>query len=383
MIESTTVAGLPTSASPAEQQAAALFENAGWEVVREAAASSSSGMVFRRSEISYAVRVKSGSEGRGDRLIPLWSQACLQAKRAAGGHQTPLAIVAAPQVSPRVAEQVLAFAAEYAPEAGAGVMDSAGLRMFQGPFLDDLNAEARDPGALRAGGREPANIFSDLNQWMLKVLLAPELPETMLSAPRSHYRSASDLARAANVSVMSATRLVRQLREEGYLDASPRHLELVRREDLFRRWQASTMRPVKEVPSRFLSRGDPAAQLRRLVDGGRACLGLFAAADALGLGFVDGVPPHLYADGSRASADPAAWRQLIPVPPGQVPDLIVRVAPTPNAIFNAMVASETLPACDVLQVWLDVSSHPARGAEQAELIGRTVLDPVIHRDGPG
>jgi hypothetical protein len=29
-------------------------------------------------------------------------------------------------------------------------------------------------------------------------------------------------------------------------------------------------------------------------------------------------------------------------------------------------------------VWLDVSSHPSRGQEQAEMIRRRVLDPVIH-----
>jgi hypothetical protein len=35
-------------------------------------------------------------------------------------------------------------------------------------------------------------------------------------------------------------------------------------------------------------------------------------------------------------------------------------------------------ACsDVLQVWLDVAVHPSRGAEQAELIRRRVLGPII------
>ena len=71
------------------------------------------------------------------------------------------------------------------------------------------------------------NLFSDLNQWMLKVLLAPEIPEHLLSAPRGEYRNASELAAAARVSKMSAHRFVQQLQERGYLEASSRRLVLV------------------------------------------------------------------------------------------------------------------------------------------------------------
>ena len=54
---------------------------------------------------------------------------------------------------------------------------------------------------------------------MRKVLLAPELPDALLNAPRGQYRNASQLAGAAHVSVMSAFRLVQQLQEGGYLAA--------------------------------------------------------------------------------------------------------------------------------------------------------------------
>ena len=59
---------------------------------------------------------------------------------------------------------------------------------------------------------EPVHLFTDLNQWMLKVLLAPELPSPLLSAPRGGYQNASELARAAGVSVMTAYRLVERVR---------------------------------------------------------------------------------------------------------------------------------------------------------------------------
>ncbi len=276
-----------------------------------------------------------------------------------------------------MAEQILKFAAQYAPDSAAGVIDFAGLRLFRGPHLEGLDSNIADlPAMARLPHSGPADLFSDLNQWMLKVLLAPELPERLLSAPRGRYRNASQLARAANVSVMSAFRLVQQLQREGYLHESEPYLSLVRREDLFRRWQASAARRVKEAPMRFLLRGDPQVELRRMLRSGRAGLGLFAAAEALHLGFVHGVPPHVYVQ-RLGPASVAAWKNIVPVKPGEVPDIILRHAPAPQSVFRGLVRADGVPASDVLQVWLDVSSHPSRGQEQADLIRDRVLDPII------
>jgi len=212
---------------------------------------------------------------------------------------------------------------------------------------------------------------------MLKVLLAPEIPDELLSAPRGRYRNASQLARAANVSVMSAFRLVQQLQRDGYLHESDPYLNLVRREDLFRRWQAvAALRPVNEIPMRFLLRGDPQAELRRILQSGRACLGLFAAADALNLGFVRGVPPYVYVQRLKP-ANMAAWKNIVPAAPEEPPDLILRQAPSLQSIFRGIVRPCGMAACDIIQVWLDVSAHASRGEEQADLIRSRVLDAVI------
>lgn len=249
--------------------------------------------------------------------------------------------------------------------------------MFRGPHLEEMNARGKDlPVSVRQSVRASGQFFSDLNQWMLKVLLAPELPDALLSAPRGHYRNASQLARAANVSVMSAFRFVQQLQHEGYLHESARNLSLVRREDLFRRWQALSVRSVREVPMRFVLSGDGQAQLRRMLGSGRACLALFAAADALQLGFVEGVPPHVYLQRIRP-AHLTAWKNLRACEPGESPDLIVRQAPAPQSVFRGMVRPGGAAACDVLQVWVDLAGHPSRGREQADLIRKRVLHRVI------
>jgi hypothetical protein len=197
-----------------------------------------------------------------------------------------------------------------------------------------------------------------------------------LWAPRGQYRNASQLARAASVSVMSAFRFIRQCGREGYLHESAAYLRLVRREDLFRRWQALSVRSRREVPMRFLLPGDSQAQLRRMLDSGRACLALFAAAEELRLGFVGGVPPYVYVQRIQAS-NLSAWENLRPCSPGEPLNLIVREAPAVQSVFRGLVRPQGLAACDVLQIWLDVASHPSRGQEQADMIRKRVLHRVI------
>ena len=379
---------LPERANPAGRgrQAAAIlaemFQRAGWHVQRQSKnreRGPRADFIARRGDAAYRVEVKVAPEGRGDRLVPLWAQAYLQAARAAGAECPALAIVAAPSVAPRVAEQVLAFAAEYAPEAAAGVIDFGGLRRFRGAHLEGLES---DPDAGKrvplphARHAESADLFSDLNQWMLKVLLAPEVPDQLLAAPRGRYRNASQLAQAAKVSAMSAFRLVQQLQRHGYLDESSGHLKLVRREDLFFRWRASAARRVKEVPMRFLLRSDSRVELRRILKHGPGCLALFAAADALGLGFVRGIPPHVYVP-RLDPASLAAWKGIVPASRGEAPDLFLRQPQAPQSVFRGVVRANDMPVSDIVQVWLDVSSHPSRGEEQGELIRRRVLGQVL------
>ena len=361
----------------AESLLAAMFEKAGWQVRRGPSGNSGRDLVVRRKGIEYAVEIKAAPEGRGDRLVPLFAQAVLESARAAGQKAVPLVIVAAPKISPRAAEQVIKFAEDHAPDAAAGVIDFEGLAMFRGPHLEEMNARGRDlPASVRRSVRDSGQFFSDLNQWMLKVLVAPELPDALLSAPRGQYRNASQLARAANVSVMSAFRFVQQLQRGGYLHESAPYLSLVRREDLLRRWQALSVRSVREVPMRFVLPGGGQAQLRRMLGSGRACLALFAAADALQLGFVEGVPPYVYVRRLRP-ANLTDWKNLRACAPGESPDLIVRQAPAPQSVFRGMVRPGGMAACDVLQVWVDVAAHPSRGREQADLIRKRVLHRVI------
>ncbi|MCC6537060.1 MAG: hypothetical protein IT162_05890 [Bryobacterales bacterium] len=251
----------------------------------------------------YIVEIKRSSEGRRDRVIQLLSQAILEAQALARQFPeavVPVAVVGAQHVPPSLVDAVQRYADRVAPQMAVGLVDADGLRAFWGHGLEVLNAhpssKAHRTHRQIAGSRLP-HLFSDLNQWMLKVLLAKSIPDSLLSAPRARHRNPTELARAAEVSVMSAFRLVRQLAKDGFVDPGEESLELVRIPELLSRWSA-WREPIHEFPVRWLVKRDrtavaallksysagvasvvgPAAERRRQP---RMCLGLFAAADAL------------------------------------------------------------------------------------------------------
>ena len=365
----------------AEEHLAQLFKANDWKVQREPAAGPyRADLLVKRGRDAYLVEVKALSEGRRDRVIPLLSEAVLQAQAYAreNGKARPLAVIYVGHASASLFRQVGEFSKHFAPDVAVGVISDSGARCFWGKGLEMLNVEPSVDRKASAKSPGPAShIFSDLNQWMLKVLLAPQIPEHLLLAARAEYRNASELAGAANVSVMSAFRFVQQLRADGFLDESSPRLKLVRREELFRRWRSEALRSSPEMPVSLLIRGP--AQLREIVSGSNGCLGLFAAADALKLGHVKGVPPYIYVS-RLARLDRHVWKGMVPSSPGESPDLILKQPRALQSVFRGAVHVDGMAVSDVLQVWLDVSAHPSRGEEQAELIYRKVLGKIIEGD---
>jgi hypothetical protein len=110
----------------------------------------------------------------------------------------------------------------------------------------------------------------------------------------------------------------------------------------------------------------------------RVCLGLFAAAEALGLGFVHGVEPHLYLE--RMSQDALEGLGLSANVAEEQVDIYIRIPGNRESVFRGAVVKGGVPSCDILQVWLDVAGHPSRGREQADLIWRRIVAPALEAD---
>ena len=377
---------------------ASMFREEGWKVVEEPRENNvAPDFLVSGHGKKFVVELKRASEGRKDRVIPLLSQAALEAayySRVMPGHPVPLAIVGANHIPNSIAEDAKQFIRERATEVAVGVVDLEGLRLFAGHGLESLSSARRVQNDIRAPkvpSRAP-QLFSDLNQWMLKVLLAPRIPEVYLSAPRGQHQGASQLAEAAGVSAMSAFRFVEEFSKEGFLESGSGVLRLVRLRELLNRWMAASQRRVLEIPMRWvLHRGkkalwnavrsyrsdegmalaNPADQL----SSPRLCLGLFEAAEALGIGFVHGVKPHLYVE--RLSAGVLKDLGLSGNAEEEGADLYVRIPGNRESAFRGVVRKDGVPVCDILQVWLDVSLHPSRGKDQADLIWRKILSPAL------
>lgn len=345
----------------------------------------------------YVVAIKRSSEGRRDRVIPLLSQAILEAQACARQFPetvVPVAVVGTEQFPAAAVDFVQRYVERVAPHMAVGLVDSGGLRAFWGHGLEIFNARPawKDNRARRQIAIQPLpQLFSDLNQWMLKMLLAGSISEDLLSAPRSRYSNPTELARAAAVSVMSAVRLVRQLEKEGFVAPGAEALSLARVPELLGRW-SGRREPTREFPVRWLVKRDPSAFAELLKSYSavgaskgrppagrrrqpRACLALFAAADALGFGFVHGVPPHVYME----RLEPAVLEKwgLSLEGAEHSPDAFIRIPANPEAVFRAAVVKDGVPCADILQVWLDVLEHPSRGKAQANEIARRALSLLL------
>lgn len=370
--------------------AAEVFRDSGWSLGRrKSPLEPGPRFLAGRGKAQYAVVMKVSSEGRRDRLIPLLSQAILEARDFAtglGGHPVPMAVVAARRVPPPVVDHLHSFAARYARDVAVGVVDFESVRTFTGPGLEGLNVKParKRPLGRAVSVRPEVHLFSDLNQWMLKILLGAHLPEHLISVPRRPVRNASQLARAGGVSVMTATRFVNELASRGFLGDSGENLEPVRIPELLEEWVSAGRRGIHDVPARWIVRRGDSQLLEAIARLGagsagrpRVCAGLFAAADALGLGFVRGVAPHIYME----RMDPVALRAmgLSLEDASRRPDVMIRIPTSPESVFRAAVSRGGAAVCDILQVWLDASIHPVRGREQAEEIRRRVLKPLLGR----
>lgn len=373
----------------AVQEVIAWLSGHGWTINQEHSKQDGPDLSASKAGEHFLVEIKALSEGRTDRVIPLLSQAILQAQAYTGydDHATPMAVVYVERGSMSLYQKVLDFVERFAPGVTVGVLSGEGLGFLKMRNSDRLVIDDRDEFIERSrtnldknAASVNVNLFSDLNQWLLKVLLAPEIQEDLLNAPRARYRNGAELASAAKVSVMSVSRFLQQLRHDKFLSPTSPYITLVQREELFAKWRSVMHRRPTEIPMRFLLRSNAHSQLLKLVNNqnGEVCIGLFAAADAMHIGHVNGVPPHVIVPklptiGAKKNGP---WGMVAPSSDGS-PDFILRQTLTPQSTLRGAVRMGDSVYTDIIQTWLDVSHHPSRGQEQAHLIYRKILQPLI------
>jgi len=354
-----------------------------------------------KGPLTYVIEVKGARDGRSATLTSLAAQGLLQARKFASTIPgIPMVVVGAPRLSPSLIQAIRQFLAEFGDGASWGVVDESGLLELHGPGLADMRARASPPrprAPREAASRVlhgRADLFSDLSQWCLKLLLSHLLPAKVQLIAHGlpvaqPLRNASELAKIARVSTPTAWRTVRTLQEDSLLLRSE-PLEILRTEVLMSRWQATNSRQRTDIRARWLFPSRTGA-LERLSDvlrvpraradetaRPRQALGLFAAAELHGHGYVRGVAPHLL----HEDPSPGALERLglTMASPGERVDVFVRKPRFLEAVFRGVTSIHGVPVADILQIWLDVATHPARGEEMARHLATQVLSRIFPFD---
>jgi len=293
--------------------------------------------------------------------------------------------VAAPVLSESMAIALRENVRDFAPDVALGLVDARGRLELFGEGLEGVNA-ASAPRSKRSRriDSHATDLFSDLNQWMLKILLGRYLPAELLAVPRGRIHGASDLARLANASVPSAWRFLSALKDAGFVEETESGLDLVRRDDLLGAWLSAVTRSHVEVRATLklpvrepIPVIEPSVTAYRSADR-RIAWATFAAAGQLGYQFVRGAPLQIYVEDLGEAA--LGRLDLVPAKEHEPAHVILRKPRWPEAVFRAIVMKNGQPVTDIVQCWLDVSQHPARGQEQADVLWRRSLGPALGLD---
>ncbi len=314
----------------------------------------------------------------------------LRARNLASANATakPLAIVSAPFISERMEATLEAFVAEIAKDQPWGLLDDTGRILFAGD-----RSIGRPTLQRRSRRPEPSgDLFSDLNQWLLKVLLAERLPARLAnqSAPGPFFH-ATRLAERAEVSLPVVTRLIALLEKEGFAEEGARPLSLIRIPELLERWRNAGARSVRR--EFFVRLADSSTtsigwMLQQDDPDLRTAFGLFSAAESMGVNHATGVPEILYLDHSHDDVDENYLQKklgLLVVSSKEHSDFRVWVPRFPESVFRGAItrpdenAGEDLlhRYTDVIQTWIDLSHFPARGLETAHRVWLELIEPHL------
>lgn len=288
-------------------------------------------------------------------LAPLANMA-----HVAGG--TTLPLLAAPYISSRVAQ--------VCRDHGVGYLDGGGNSHLAGPGLY-VHVEGLPN---RAPDTRPAeHLFAPRSSRVSRLLLEePDRPWRV-----------QDLARNAGISIGLASRIKRKLVQEAYAQDTPQGVRLADGERLLMDWAEAYRPPMQRAMVYGLD--GPAEVQRRIVQWGRTgdtpcALAEFSAASRLAP-MVRSTRVVLYVlakESSEVLRRLLADLSLREVDSGPTAELWLT---NDESVFRGVRDVEEVPVVSPIQTYLDVRRNPARGAEAAEEIYRTLIQPTLRRPG--
>jgi hypothetical protein len=353
--------------------AQSMFPGAKVRLPRSKASTEADFLIHARDQ-RLAVKLKAIGTARLSDLEGNLASATLAAHRVARktGSQ-PLVMIEMPRLGPRSMAFSRQFMAREAPDTGWCLYDRDGGFCFEIPSLGIVG---RSESRARTGPRpQPTRgaLFSDLQRWMLKILLMREVSPRFWGGPTQGIQSVRDLAMVAKVSQQTAYSFVRAFETAGYLREGDAGIVIVRRGELMRAWlnhDAAFYATRIPVQSLLGSSHDLSKTLARLGDPERFAITGFEACRLMGVLHAP-VPWREVCFVGDVAAVIADWR-LKPCDPRDADFMLSKMA-FPKSILRGRAVQSNVPVVDILEAAISVSGQAPRGHEQASHIFEHVL----------
>ena len=320
------------------------------------------------AETIIAVHIKAMGAPRVDDLIGRLATGVLTLGEQAASPALAVAAVGMDRLGSRSVQSAQSFMRMYGRGVGWLLFDARGNYDIHLPGLLDET----ELGHVNRVAAPPApRLFTDLNQWLLKVLLLAQAPPRCFPERfRSTPSNPSELATAAQVSHQTAYSFVHALEHHRMLQSGsgPRVASVDR---LLADWLHVAQR---RADGRIWARSavgwtvdetlDIAAQMATPV-----AVGGFEACRRLGV-----LHASTAAIAELHVADTASALERLTLSRCEARDAdVALIQPQhPQAVFRGVQRIDDVPVVDVIQAALDVVCHPARGREQAEFIAAQV-----------
>lgn len=299
---------------------------------------------------THTLRVEVRASSAPSRIPHALRQLAAERPRTAGAYP----VLASSFLSPR--------ARELCREEGVGYLDLAGNCLLQ---FDDFHLQKivdRNPFPPR--GR-PASLFSPISSRILRVLL---------EEPARAWRI-TEVSEAAQVSLGQASKVCRRLVDEAYAARLERRFRLSQPAHLLDAWRQAYPVDQNTQAAYYSFERDPEALVRRVAELAAARRWRYAvtsfAAAALVAPFVHGIGTVQWYLGEDATA--AQWVEALDLRPVESGPNVVLLGPYDAGVFHRTQTVNGVTLVGNVQLYLDLSSEPARGREQAEFLRRQKL----------
>lgn len=360
-------------------------------LVQQALAASLSGCYFEQSHSKqagrpdlvvacppskFATRIVTVTAPRVSDVLGRLAVAVLERRAwCALGGMSPFIAVLTPAFGPKMVEAVRAFVQQHAGDVSWMLVNPQGshhLEMKARTGLVVVDHVAESGSQPQRPISRKSSLFSDLNRWMLKLLVLRHAPESRWPGYRGRIPNPTHLGRIAGVSVETAHQFVRAFTAHDFLRIESGDLRIVRTREMFEAWLAEERRASPVWTHARSIDGGPFDLERALASRpqGMIALGGFEACRRHGLlHTTPGVSQVLSAEPLPTVV--AAWDLGFC---GQQEAQVMITEPRHRAsVFRAVGLIDGLPVVDILQAALDVAPMPGRGLEQAEFVIEEIL----------